>query len=100
MARTGDDFVEIVAKREGGEVSRLSQAELDRLGLDAREVEEFKKQLDEFTNGKDWKLGVVETNGERGFRAIVDADEAETTESAEHTQGNEDEEEPVFKDKL
>lgn len=100
VARAGDDFVEIVAKREGGEVSRLSQAELDRLGLDAREVEEFKKQLDEFTNGKDWKLGVVETNGERGFRAIVDADEAETLESAEHTQGNEDDEEQEFKDEL
>lgn len=81
VASAGEEIVEVVAKKENGEVTRLSREELLKFDLDPEKVETLKKRLEELANGKDWKLEVVEANGERGLRGIVDADEEEENSS-------------------
>ncbi|OKL56972.1 hypothetical protein UA08_07785 [Talaromyces atroroseus] len=73
MAKIGEESVEVVAKREGGKLTQLSKEELKKWDLDPKEVESFQKQLDEMTDGKDWKLELVERNGDRIVQAIVDS---------------------------
>lgn len=80
VATIGEEVVDIVAKREGGEVTRLSKAELKKFDLDPDKVDGFQKKIDELADGKDWKLEIVESNGERVLRALVDTeDEDEDT---------------------
>jgi protein OS-9 len=74
MAKIGEESAEIVAKREGGKLTQMSKEDLKRWDLDPKEVEAFRKQLDEMADGKDWKLELVESNGDRVIRAIVDSD--------------------------
>ena len=75
VASAGEEKVEVVAKSENGEVQRLSKEELKKFDLDPEKIEALRKRLEELANGKDWKLEVVEANGERGLRGIVDADD-------------------------
>jgi protein OS-9 len=85
MASIGEELVEVVAKRENGDLSQLSKEDLKKLQLDVEKVESFQKQLDEIAKGKDWKLEMVEANGERMIRAIVDpgGEDSEYAESSE-----------------
>ncbi|KAI9934461.1 hypothetical protein ASPWEDRAFT_43883 [Aspergillus wentii DTO 134E9] len=80
VASAGEEKVDVVAKREKGEVQWLSKEELKKYDLDPQKIETLKKQLEELANGKDWTLEVVEANGERGLRGIVDADEEDELE--------------------
>lgn len=93
VASAGEEKVEVVAKRENGEVLQLSKVDLEKLGLDPEKIETLKTRLEELAQGKDWTLEHVTANGERGLRGIVDTDEDEEeeekqakteTESKEH----------------
>lgn len=75
VASAGEEKVEVVARSENGEVKRLSREELKKFDLDPEKIETLRRRLEELANGKDWKLEVVEANGERGLRGIVDADD-------------------------
>lgn len=74
VASAGQERIEVVAMKENGEIQRLSVEELKKYNLNPEKVEALKKHLENLANGKDWKLEVVESNGERGFRGIVDTD--------------------------
>jgi protein OS-9 len=94
VARIGEELVEVVAKRENGDLSQLSKEDLKKLELNVEKVESFQKQLDEIAKGKDWKLEMVEANGERMIRAVVDPGGGEESEYGESPQ----EPEPPAKD--
>lgn len=83
VASVGEERVEIVAKREGGEVQQLSREHLKKYDLDQEKLETLKKRLEDLAQGKDWTLEVVTANGERGLRGIVDTDEDEEVEEEE-----------------
>lgn len=80
MATIGEEKVEVLAKRENGEVKRLSKDELKKYDLDPEKIETLRKRLEEVAQGKDWTLEIVEANGERGLRGIVDTDEEDEGE--------------------
>ncbi|CRG92153.1 Protein OS-9 homolog [Talaromyces islandicus] len=94
VASIGEELVEVVAKRENGDLSQLSKEDLKKLELNVEKVESFQKQLDEIAKGKDWKLEMVEANGERMIRAVVDPGGGEESEYGEGPQ----EPEPPAKD--
>lgn len=78
VASAGEERVEVVAKRQAGEIHKMSKEELKKFNLDADKIEVVKKQLEEFAGGKDWKLEMVEANGRSTLRVIVsDTDEDE-----------------------
>ncbi|KAH8433671.1 Protein OS-9 [Aspergillus melleus] len=84
VASAGEEKVDTLAKRENGQIQRLSREELKKYDLDPEKVEELKRQMEEWAKGKDWTLEVVLANGERGLRGIVDTD-SEQTETADKT---------------
>ena len=71
MARIGEETVQIIAKREDGELAQLSNKDLKKFNLNPKEVENFANQLDEKAKGGDWRLEIVESNGETSYRAII-----------------------------
>ncbi|PGH08284.1 hypothetical protein AJ80_07880 [Polytolypa hystricis UAMH7299] len=75
VASAGEEKVEVIARREGGQIQRLSKEELRKFNLDPEKVEALKKQLEDLAKGKDWKLEVVDSGGERGLRGIIDTEE-------------------------
>ncbi|KAJ9245054.1 hypothetical protein DTO271D3_5380 [Paecilomyces variotii] len=77
VATAGEERVEVVAKKEGGEVQLLSKEELEKFDLDPEKIELLKKRLEELAKGKDWKLEVIEVNGGREIRGILDPDDDE-----------------------
>ncbi|KAL1854689.1 Protein OS-9 [Paecilomyces lecythidis] len=93
VATAGEERVEVVAKKEGGEVQLLSKEELKKFDLDPEKIELLKKRLEELAKGKDWKLEVIEVNGGREIRGILDSDDDEDEfeyESAEDTKKADD----------
>ncbi|EAW15133.1 PRKCSH domain-containing protein [Aspergillus clavatus NRRL 1] len=86
VASVGEDKVEVVAKRENGEIQRLSNEELKKFGLDSEKLERLKNQIEAEANGKDWALEIVESNGERGIRGIIDSDEDEVDGADQNAQ--------------
>lgn len=72
VAFAGQEKVEIVAKSEGGEIQRLSKEQMKRFNLDPEKIESLRKRLEDLADGKDWKLEMVDANGERGLRGIID----------------------------
>ncbi|KAB8263405.1 glucosidase II beta subunit-like protein-domain-containing protein [Aspergillus pseudonomiae] len=91
VASAGEEKVEVVAKRENGEVLQLSKVDLEKLGLDPEKIETLKTRLEELAQGKDWTLEHVTANGERGLRGIVDTDEDEEEEETGAKSGTESE---------
>jgi hypothetical protein len=83
VASAGQEIVEVVAKKENGEVTRLSREDLQRFDLDPEKIESLRKQLEDLANGKDWKLEVIEANGERGLRGTVAADDDDDEDEGE-----------------
>ncbi|EER28597.1 Protein OS-9 [Coccidioides posadasii str. Silveira] len=75
VASMGEEKVEVVAISEGGEIQRLSKEELKKYNLDPEKIEALKKQLEELANGKDWKMEMIDANGQRGLRGVIEADE-------------------------
>ncbi|EEP76674.1 predicted protein [Uncinocarpus reesii 1704] len=77
----GEEKIEVVAISEKGEIQRLSKEELKKYNLDPEKIEALKKQLEEIAGGKDWKMEVVDANGQRGLRGIIEADDDEESDS-------------------
>lgn len=75
VASAGEERVEVVAKRENGEIRKMSKQVLKKYDLDPEKVEEMKKLLEEQANGKDWTLEVVESNGVIKFQGILEEDD-------------------------
>lgn len=98
VASAGEEKVDVVAKRENGELKLLSKDQLKKYDLDTAKIEQLREQLETMADGKDWTLEVVESNGERQLRGIVDTDEDEDAEAEEHTKDQADQtENPVEK---
>ncbi|KAJ5707170.1 hypothetical protein N7488_006971 [Penicillium malachiteum] len=81
VAPAGEDFVEVLAKRENGEVKRMSKQGLKSYNLDPERLEEMKKRLEELAGDGDWILEVVGRDGEFTIKGIIDSDDTEETES-------------------
>ena len=81
VASAGEEKADAVAWREKGKIHTLPKEELKKLELEPEKLEPWIKRVEEYTQGKDWTLEVVETNGQRTLRGVVDPDEAEETES-------------------
>lgn len=82
VASAGEERVEVVAKRENGEVRRMPKQTLKKYDLDPEKVEDMKQRLEKIAGDKDWTLEVVETNGVVKFQGVVDAeDEEQQTEA-------------------
>jgi protein OS-9 len=82
VASIGEEKIEVVAKRQNGEITRLSKEELKKYGLDPEKIETLKSRLEEIAKGKDWTLEIVESNGERGLVGTVDPDDDEKKDQA------------------
>lgn len=82
VVSAGEEHVEVIAKRENGEVQRVSKQTLKKFDLDAEKVEDMRKQMEEYAGDSDWTLEVVASNGVFKFQGIV-ADDEETEEDAD-----------------
>jgi protein OS-9 len=75
VASAGEErVVDVVAKRENGEMKRTSSQVLKKYDLDPERVEEMGKRLEELAKGKDWSLEVVESDGVIKFQGVVPED--------------------------
>jgi protein OS-9 len=84
VAFAGEEKVEIIARSVGGEYRQLSKEQLKKMKLDPKEIEAARKEIDQYARGKDWKLEVIDLNGERGLRGIIiEAGEAAGTQTGE-----------------
>ncbi|KAJ5156564.1 hypothetical protein N7492_009367 [Penicillium capsulatum] len=93
VASAGEERVEVVARRENGEVKRMPRQTLKKYDLDPEKVEDMKQRLEEIAGDKDWTLEVVETNGVVKFQGVVDTedeDEAEAETKADSQSPNQD----------
>jgi protein OS-9 len=90
VASAGEEKVDVVAKRENGEVQSLSREELEKFDLDPKKIEDLRKRLEELAQGKDWTLEMVTANGERGLRGIVTTDDDSDDEDARESAQGED----------
>lgn len=77
VASVGEEKVDVVAKRENGKLQVLSKNELKKFDLDPDKIETLKRHLEKEAKGRDWTLEMVEVNGERGLRGIIESDEEE-----------------------
>lgn len=75
VASIGEEKKDVIARSKKGEVNWLSNADLKKYNIDPEKVETLKKRVEEVAQGQDWKLEVVDANGERGLRGIVDTGE-------------------------
>ncbi|KAJ6440707.1 glucosidase II beta subunit-like protein [Purpureocillium lavendulum] len=82
-----DRLIEVVvqaaSKADGGKITTLDAAELEKLDLKADVVEEMTKQMQDIAGDSGWKLEIVEIDGEdlRELRGYIDEDEASDKES-------------------
>ncbi|KAK9848534.1 hypothetical protein MYU51_016561 [Penicillium brevicompactum] len=82
VASTGEERVDVVAKRINGEIGKMSKQIVKKYDLDPEKVEEMKKLLEEQADGKDWTLEVVESNGVIKFQGVLEEDEDEDTQDS------------------
>ncbi|OQE34575.1 hypothetical protein PENCOP_c017G06686 [Penicillium coprophilum] len=78
VASAGEERVEVVAKRENGEIRKMSKQVLKKYDIDPEKLEEMKNLLEEQADGKDWTLEVVESNGVIKFQGVLEEDEEDT----------------------
>lgn len=91
VATGGQEKSDIVAKKEGGEVKRLSKEDLKKKDLSPETVEALKQKLQDMAGDKDWKLELVDgPNGERELRGIVQADSEKSGDKEEKGEGEEE----------
>ena len=74
VASVGGETIDIVARNLGGRVEVLPNRELKQYNLDPQTVEALKEKLEKLADGKDWTLEVIEANGGRELRGIVEPD--------------------------
>ncbi|KAL8648536.1 MAG: hypothetical protein Q9210_004931 [Variospora velana] len=101
------------SKEEGGKVTKVSDEELKKMGLDPEIVDRARQNLAELAGGKGWKLEVFEVGeGARELRGIVEGDEDKVDEDigdgngeeaynyAEKDEEGENGSEEIYKDEL
>lgn len=102
VASAGEETVEVVIKRENGEIQRPSKQVMKKYNLDPEGVEDMKKKLDSIAEGKDWTLEVVESDGLIKFQGAIEKDEDEIDEqkdadssSSQHPAHHQGQDEPA-----
>ncbi|RAH83868.1 protein OS-9 [Aspergillus japonicus CBS 114.51] len=75
VASAGEEKVDIVAKRENGQVYQRTREELLKYDIDPDKLEDLKKGVDEMAEGKDWKLELITVNGERHLNVLLEEPE-------------------------
>ncbi|KAI1324417.1 hypothetical protein F5Y16DRAFT_381145 [Xylariaceae sp. FL0255] len=106
-------LVEIIAsaaaKDEGGEVSMMSEQQLEALDLSPEIIEDLKQQIEKLAGDKGWKLELVEVPGNAGreLLGVIEDDDGEVEEGegeggGENTSDDEKKgsEERFFKEEL
>ncbi|KAJ6006590.1 hypothetical protein N7451_004534 [Penicillium sp. IBT 35674x] len=86
VASAGEAHVEVVAKRENGEVKQISKQALKKYDLDLEKLDDIKQQLEEFSEGNDWVLEAVEVNGAITFKGRMEGKEQEAGSDSEPEQ--------------
>ncbi|KAJ5630522.1 uncharacterized protein N7484_010622 [Penicillium longicatenatum] len=88
VASAGEEHVEVVAKRENGEVKQISKQALKKYDLDLEKLDDIKQQLEELSEGNDWILEAVEVNGAITFKGRLEGkdEEAESDSVPEQQQ--------------
>ena len=77
VASAGEEHVEVIAKRENGEVKQISKQALKKYDLDLEKLDDIKQQLEELSDGSDWILEAVEVNGVITFKGRLEEKEQE-----------------------
>ena len=80
VASAGEETVEVVLKRENGEIQRPSKQVMKKYNIDQETIESMKRKLDAVAEGRDWTLEVVESNGVIKLQGAIEKDEDETEE--------------------
>ncbi|OJJ99500.1 hypothetical protein ASPACDRAFT_120979 [Aspergillus aculeatus ATCC 16872] len=75
VASAGEEKVDVVAKRENGQVYQRTREELLKYDIDPDKLEDLKKGVDEMAEGKDWKLELITVNGERHLNVLLEEPE-------------------------
>lgn len=94
------------SSEKGGKMTRVSDEELKKMGLDPGVVEGARRELAEVAGGKGWKLEVFDVGeGAKELRGIVEGDDDDGYEYSEgEGQAEEDEQQDgsgeVYKDEL
>ncbi|KAI4113785.1 MAG: hypothetical protein LQ345_005313 [Seirophora villosa] len=101
------------SKEDGAKVTKVSDEELKKMGLDPEIVDRARKDLAEVAGGKGWKLEVFEVGeGARELRGVVEGEEDKADEGvgngnneetyvyAEEDEEGEDGSEEIYKDEL
>lgn len=88
VASIGEEKKDVIARSKKGEVNWLSNADLKKYNIDPEKVETLRKRIEEVAQGQDWKLEVVDANGERGLRGIVDTGEDDDDDSDRAASGD------------
>lgn len=78
VASAGEETVEVVLKRENGELQRPSKQVMKKYNIDQETIEGMKRKLDAIAEGKDWTLEVVEKDGVIKLQGAIEKDEEET----------------------
>jgi protein OS-9 len=78
VASAGEErVVDVIAKRENGELKPVQPQVLKKYDLSPERVEEMGRRLEKLAKGRDWSLEVVESDGVIKFQGVVpDDDEA------------------------
>ena len=91
VASPVEEKVEVIARSQKGKIHRLSKDQLKKLKLDPEEIERARTQLDEFAEGQDWKLEMVDVNGARTLRGtVLDETEEEVSMKDKGKTGDDD----------
>jgi protein OS-9 len=80
VASAGEETVEVVLKRENGEIQRPSKQVMKKYNIDQETIESMKRKLDAVAEGRDWTLEVVESNGVIKLQGAIEKDEDEAEE--------------------
>ncbi|KAF7716787.1 Uncharacterized protein PECH_006794 [Penicillium ucsense] len=83
VASFDEETVEVILKRENGEIQRPSKQVIKKYNLDPESIEDMKKRLEKLADGKDWTLEVVESNGMLKFQGAIANDEDDDEEEEE-----------------
>lgn len=76
------------SKEEGAKMTRVSDEELRKMGLDPGVVDGARRELAEVAGVKGWKLEVVEVgDGARELRGVVEGDEEDGGEGGGEGEG-------------
>lgn len=86
ILKTPEEKAEVVAKKEGSKIHRLSKAELRRINVDEATIEAMREELQNVAGENDWRLVVVDDqNGGREIRGIVEVEGEDEEPSKEQS---------------